>query len=87
MHDQTWYGSAVQSCVLLVPCLLNECGKSLNECGTRWWSRHEVTWKTTAQGQAGEVLLLLSALDSAERVSGGQGQLTCGNPLTLNSRL
>ena len=41
----------------------------------------------TLKSQAVGVLLLLSALDSAERVtflsSGGQGQLTCGNPLTL----
>ena len=41
----------------------------------------------TLKPQAVEVLLSLSALDSAERVtflsSGGQGQLTCGNPLTF----
>ena len=62
----------------------------MNECGARWQISKRVWYSlvsVTLKSQAVEVLLLLSALDSAERdiflSSGGQGQLTCGNLLTF----
>ena len=73
----------VESCVLLVLCLLNECGARWQISERVWNSLVSATLKSQAVG----VLLSLSALNSAERVifmsSGGQGQITSGNPLTF----
>ena len=80
---QTWWRSAVESCVLPVPCLLNEWSSLANlwTSGARrllservWNSLVVVTrshvWKTACDCLC---------------ISGGQRQLNCGN--SLNSRL